>query len=158
LTVVPDPRVKLPASAYAAQFSLAREVEALRARTTAAAEEAAALITKIDERRSKATGDARSRLDRLRDKVQQIAEVNVSGDWWLLASDIHALRFLTTALDDLANAVDGADAAPSPDTNRSLERLRPLAESAIDAWERLKTTDLPAVNTALKAAGLEVIP
>jgi photosystem II stability/assembly factor-like uncharacterized protein len=157
LTIVPDPRVKLPAMAYAEQFALAREVETLRARTTAAAEEAAAMITTIDDRRTKTNGEALQELNRFREQLQQIADVNVSGDWWLFANDIKALRYLASTLDELGNAVDGADAAPSPDNRTSLARLRPLAESALAAWDRLKREELPRLNEALKGAKLEPI-
>src|SRR5262245_28630476 len=40
LTIVPDPRVALPAEAYAREFALARRVEAPLARVAAAVEEA----------------------------------------------------------------------------------------------------------------------
>ena len=48
LTVVPDPRISLPASAYAEQFTFAREVEQTRASLAAALTEAGALVKRKD--------------------------------------------------------------------------------------------------------------
>ena len=56
-------------------------------------------------------------------------------------------------LDKLATAVDGADAAPSPDAVSGFAAIQPALDHALDAWEELKTKDLPALDLRLKAAG-----
>ncbi len=65
LTVAPDPRVSLPAAGYAAQFALARRIEAEKGRLEAASREAAALTKALGERRrSRRPGGSRPRARR----------------------------------------------------------------------------------------------
>ena len=57
------------------------------------------------------------------------------------------------ALDELATAVDGADAAPSPDAIAGFEKIQPALAATLAAWEALKAKDLAALNAQLKEAG-----
>jgi hypothetical protein len=67
----------------------------------------------------------------------------------------HTLAFLAQALGKLAYAVDGADAAPSPDTHRGYEVLLPIVDETLARWQAVLATDLPAVNARRHAAGLQ---
>jgi hypothetical protein len=118
LVVAPDPRVKLPASAYAEQFALAKEIESVRGRVHAALNEAGKL------------GD--------KPGVREIAEVAPEGMWWLAPRSTTSLRYLDQALSKLADAVDGADGAPSADVRAGWEKIRPVAEETLRAWSELK--------------------
>jgi photosystem II stability/assembly factor-like uncharacterized protein len=119
LRVLPDPRVPLPASAYADEFALAREVEALRARVSAALEEASD------------------------PKYAQYASISgvVPGGanvWWVPPSSTTTLRYLDGALQKLLSALENADAAPSPDARASWAKLQPAAEAALAAWAKVR--------------------
>ena len=61
--------------------------------------------------------------------------------------------FLTQAFGKFAGAADDADAAPSPDAQFGFKVLLPLLDSALADWQKLKRTDLAAVNGQLRAAG-----
>ena len=113
LTVAPDPRLNLPASAYAEQFALARQIESTRAAVHAALAEAEGIVAKGND-----TNMAR---------VTEMTEVVSEEQWYLAPRTTTSLRFLDGALQELANAVDGADAAPTPDAREGYARLRPLA-------------------------------
>ena len=67
------------------------------------------------------------------------------------------LRAVGEALDKLATAVDGADAAPSPDAVTGFDKIQPALAATLAAWEALKTRDLPALNARLKQAGQPAI-
>jgi photosystem II stability/assembly factor-like uncharacterized protein len=108
LTVAPDPRIALPPAAYAEQFALAREVEALRGRVVAALDAA-----------KKVPG----------------AEDLVGGDpsaWWVNPTSPSTLRYLDNALEKLQVAIDGADAAPTADARTSWAKLKPMAEEVLE--------------------------
>src|SRR6185436_3656716 len=116
LEVVPDPRVTLPASAYAEQFTLAREIEATRAKLAAALKDAEALIPKLEGER--------------RQRAIEISGVDpaTAASWWLSPKSTTTLRFAADKLAALASAVDGADAAPSADAREGYAKMKALAE------------------------------
>ncbi|HXI04391.1 MAG TPA: hypothetical protein VNI57_14560, partial [Candidatus Saccharimonadales bacterium] len=70
---------------------------------------------------------------------------------------IESLRWVEGALKSLAQAVDGADAAPSPDARAGLVKLEPIAAEALARWHRLSTTGLASLNDTLRAAGVDPI-
>jgi photosystem II stability/assembly factor-like uncharacterized protein len=129
LVIAPDPRVNLPATAYAEQFALARQIEETRAAVTAALAEAQALITNRPE---------------LQSRVREISGVTSTDIFPPPPSPTTSLRFVEMALQKLAVAVDGADAAPTPDAREGFAKIRPVADTALRAWMALKAaTNIP---------------
>jgi hypothetical protein len=61
---------------------------------------------------------------------------------------------LGSAFKNLAAAIDGADAAPSPDALRSQTKLQALLEPTLKDWLRFKTEDLVRLNMQLQAKGM----
>jgi len=125
LHVVPDPRVKLPPAAYAEQFALAREIDAVRATLAGA-------VTESDTLLEKTTDESR------RTRIREIAGIEVpfgSTNAPNVPPPTTTLRFITSALESLLEAVDGADAAPSPDARASFARLRADAQRALAEWQ-----------------------
>lgn len=161
LVVAPDPRVQLPESAYLAQFALARQIEETRAPVAAALAEAESLSTKLSARRKAASGEIAMAIEAVQSQASEISDVIPSsgeGDaFWLLPRRTTSIRFLANALERLATAVDGADAAPTADALAGYAKLRPSAEAATAAWADFKSKELPALNERLKAAGEEPI-
>ena len=117
LTVVPDPRIA-PYD-YAAQFTLAREVEAARARIAAARAEAKEVVAKHPQ-------------------AAAIADNAPASAWWLPPASTGTLRYLDQALQKLFNAIDDAEASPSPDARESWNQLKPAVDEALRKWEELK--------------------
>jgi photosystem II stability/assembly factor-like uncharacterized protein len=126
LTIAPDPRVNLPASAYAEQFALAREIDELHGAISAALDEAEKLIA--DPKTSEAD----------RKRALEISEVNSPEMWWLAPRTTTSLRFLDTQLQKLEQAVDSADAAPTQDAREGFAKVKPLADAALAAWRSVK--------------------
>jgi hypothetical protein len=131
LTVIPDPRVKLPASAYAEQFALAREVEQTRASLAAALSEASTLVKRKDV------------LDALRKKATEVSGVIEGEEFTAPPPAESSLRFINQQLSRLANALDSADAAPSTDVRASWAKLKPLADAGLAAWVSVKGATPP---------------
>jgi hypothetical protein len=157
LTVVPDPRVKLPDDTYAQQFAFARSVEASQALLAAASGEAGQLhdASLVARKQPDPTfADAYAALDA---KVVGIAGIidapNPNNAWAMSPKSTSTLRFLASALDKLANAADDADAPPSPDARTGYAALMPMLERALDNWAKLKAEDLAALNSRLRTAG-----
>ncbi|GAP65552.1 hypothetical protein MBSD_n0842 [Mizugakiibacter sediminis] len=157
LDVRADPRVTLPADAYAAQFALARKVEAAQTRLAAAQHEAEKLHKAAGAARKDADGDLAAALDdfdaKLRAASGLVDAPNPHNAWAMPPTDTTSFRFLAEALTQLMNAVDGgADAAPSPDAQAGYAALTAKLDGALAAWNDLETHDLAALNARLRAA------
>ncbi len=125
LQIAPDPRVKLPPSAYAEQFALARAIDALR-------ESLSKLVTESDDRLKSATDES------LRSRIRDLA--GLPFNFGAIAGPnvpppANTLRAIVSALESLLDAVDSADAAPSPDARASFARLKTDADAAMAAWQ-----------------------
>ena len=67
--------------------------------------------------------------------------------------NVRSLAMLSADLSRLQRAVDGADAAPSPDALAAYRLLSQQLAGTLAKWRRLQQVDLPRVNAQLKAAG-----
>ena len=161
LTVVPDPRVDLPQEAYEAQFALARKVEALRATVARVGRESGAVAAAIFERRESEPAEIRSAMDELLARIGTVqgAEPTPDGStpWWVPPTSLDAVRYLGGALGELAQAVDGADAAPSPDAEAGYQRLKAMTDALTERWHAIEESELAALNDRLESAGEEPI-
>jgi photosystem II stability/assembly factor-like uncharacterized protein len=158
LEVAADPRVDLPPEAYREQHALARRVLELRASLSAAADTAKKLLLAIRERRPLAPQALRSAFDALAVDAGAVAGIDPEdpeAPWWLPPKSIATLRWLDRACAGLYEAIDGADAAPSPDARASLATLEPMAASALEAWQAVERDELAPLDATLLAAGLE---
>jgi hypothetical protein len=129
LRILPDPRVKLPPSSYAVQYSFARKIDALRASVAKAIEESDALLAK--------TAD-----ESLRSRIREVAGISVpfgSTNAPDAPPPTTTLRFILNALENLLDAVDSADAAPSPDARAAFAKLQVEGERAMGEWRRVAT-------------------
>ena len=159
LTLAPDPRVKLPASAYDAQFTLSRDIERARLEIATASKDAEGIHGAIADRGKKASGALAAALleaDRQLISFSDIQPPKRSPDSLGAApSTIRGLRYLSEAFRNLARAVDRADAAPSRDAREGYAKHRTLLDHVLADWRRFKATTLPPLNAQLQAAGLE---
>ncbi|HEV8582578.1 MAG TPA: hypothetical protein VGX68_26220 [Thermoanaerobaculia bacterium] len=157
LTVAPDPRVSLPPEAYAAQFALARRIEEAQGKVNQTSGEAQKLLAALAERRKGASNDTSAAIDTLQARALEISGIVPSkgphSAWWLSPLSTTSLRFLSSTLNGIADAVDGADAAPSTDAVAGFDKLQTTVTATLAAWEALKTKDLAALNSRLKKAG-----
>lgn len=145
LIIAADPRIKLPMSAYAEQFALAKEVEAKRVELAAALADANTLATKLGERRKSAAGQDVKSVESSQAKVAELSGIipNAEANWFLAPKTTTSLTFVAAQLQKLSDAVDSADAAPTADAKESWAKLKPAADAAIAAWSQMKSS-LPA--------------
>jgi photosystem II stability/assembly factor-like uncharacterized protein len=157
LTVKPDPRVHVTHAALVSQFDLARKVEQAQVRT-AAAETAAVKLLDVLDLRLKSGGAQRAAITALYAKASRIADVrprlahSVAIGWSPLQT-FGSLARLSEEFSRLENAVDGADAAPSPDARTAYDILSSQLEPALAKWHHLQQVDLPKLNADLRAMG-----
>jgi len=157
LTVRPDPRVKLGDDAYAQQVALARKIEALRVRVATASREAGKLLEALAERRKGADAALARDIDALSARVQALvggkSAPNPHNSWSFPPQQVQTLRYVGEALDALNRAVDGADAAPSPDAQAGFAKLEPLTDTTVAAWKTLQSHEVAAFDARLRKAG-----
>jgi len=151
LTVAPDPRISLPAEAYARQFELARRIEEAQARVKVATRELGALLAGLAERKKGASPEIAQAIAALREKAAGISGYAPFG---VPPKSLPSLEAAKRGLAALAGAVDEADAAPSPDAVAGFEKIQPPLAAALAAWDELKAKDLAVLNARLKAAGV----
>jgi hypothetical protein len=162
LTVAYDPRVTIPETAYQQQFELARKVEAEQAKLATAMGDANRLHAALQKARKDASGDLQKSIDALDAKVVAAGNIvnspNPYNAWTIPPDNVQNFRYLGTALGSLMQAVDGgADAAPSPDARDGYTKLSGMLDASLQKWGALKTSELPALNAKLKAAGKKPI-
>jgi photosystem II stability/assembly factor-like uncharacterized protein len=161
LDVLPDPRVKLSVDVYAQQFALARRVEQMSARVAAASQEAENLLEALKKIGAGARTDLSRDLDHLREGIHAMTgtrpAANPHNAWSFPPRGTHTFRFLNESLEKLLQAVDGADAAPSPDARRGLEATALLVDATLQSWDAFKSRDLAALNSRLQGAGKPVL-
>lgn len=161
LSVLPDPRITLPASAYAAQFALARQIEQQSVRVQAANRQANELVKALAKAGASVDGTSRVAIDALSARVHDMIGLRITANshnaWAYPPNTTHKFRFLTAALGNLDAAVDGADAAPSVDAQRGFQALVPIVDATLTSWDQLKAHDLAAVNAQLHKVGHEPV-
>jgi hypothetical protein len=128
LTVTPDPRINLPASAYAEQFALAKQIEQTRAAIAAAMQEATALTKDKPD---------------LAERVKAITGGSAGDAFPPPPAPPNSLRFIDGALAKVASAVDSADAAPTRDARDAWAKLKPAADAALAAWKAFRQENGP---------------
>ena len=157
LLVLPDPRVTGTPEAFAEQFALARQVEALGLRVSTALAEADELLAQLAAAQPAGSPEIVKAVDAFRARVIGLSGVTPSktpgGAWWLAPSSTESLSFVSGALSRIGGAVDGSDGAPSKDARDGWATLQPSVDRLLEQWEAVKTRDLAALNERLKLAG-----
>ena len=156
LTVVPDPRVKVPQAALRRQFELARKVEAMRLEVSLALSGAQTLLDALDVRLATA-GALHAQMAALLATTSDLCGTRPHANRVPFPAvpplRTDSLKALGTDLRHLEAAVDGADAAPSPDALTSYAKLSRSLSATIAQWKRLQSTDVSRLNARLKSAG-----
>jgi hypothetical protein len=158
LTVLADPRVKLAPAVYARQFALAREIEDARVEIAGVLAEAGPIYHAISGRLGKAGGgagalalrEAQAKLAAVSDPEPPKRSPDSTGR---PPTTTQGLRYLEAAFRELARAVDGADAPPSLDAERSLALHRALLQTALAQWAQFRGEVLPRLDAQLEADG-----
>src|SRR5437868_4561898 len=122
LTVVADPRVKVGQADFEAQFRLASQIEAARVRVRSMIDQATDLKNGLGKLKGQPAADALNA-----ELGQLVGEGATIGG----KTPPTTLTSVSEWLDSLAQAVDGADGAPTPDNLRGFA----VVSSALDSLE-----------------------
>ena len=140
LTVLADPRVHVPQSDFDAEFQLARQIEQERVRVRRMLEQAADLKAGLAKLKGQADKDPlAAELNQLVGEEPPIGGSNAPT----------TLTSISLWLDKLAQAVDGADGAPTPDDVRGFATISAALNQFEPRWHALETaagSKVPAVN------------
>jgi hypothetical protein len=129
LTILPDPRVTMTPEAYARQFALARRIEAAAARVAEA-------VTALDTVHKRLAGGGAAGLDL---RVQALLGPDFGGAPIAPPLGLTPLRTLAGKLRRFLDAVDDADAPPSPDAEAGFTEIEPVVEASLAAFKKLLT-------------------
>ena len=156
LTLVRDPRVPASDADLAAQLDLALKIQAERVRLAEAIRRGDALAHAASALRASAKSAA-GEIDRLANRLERVVGKRpVPGEEETEDSEgPPSLRAAASSLQRLGQAVQSADAAPTPDALEGFRHRRETAARSMAEWEELLRTDLARVNRALAGAGLK---
>jgi photosystem II stability/assembly factor-like uncharacterized protein len=149
LEVVPDPRVKVAPAEFQAEFALARRIEQARTRIQAVLADAAKLRTVLTARIQVSAAGQKSGLEALAARLDVL--LDASTDSARLESgrpspSVDGLRDIGQRLDKLAQAVDGADGAPTPDVIAGFAQAGLALDGALARWDAIRrsaSVDVP---------------
>ena len=95
-------------------------------------------------RRHFSEGHGRPKAQPVTARARDLSEVAPEGMWWLQPRSMTSLRFVDNALQRIAEAADGADAALTPDARAGWAAIKPVADAALRAWNEFKAQNAAA--------------
>jgi len=161
LVVRKDPRIKATDADLVRQFDLARQIQDERVRVSAARAQVDSIRNQLSALKGKPAGNAASEIESFTKKLDAIAgppPATPEEDFFAEPPiDPSTLRRLATALQQLARAVESADAVPTPDLISGFHQRQESLSQTLPRWESLLRTDLPRLNNSLSSAGLPIV-
>lgn len=125
LEIVPDPRVRITQADFDAEFQLAKEIEAQRVRVRTMLDQARELKKRIAMAKGQPNAEALSA------ELAQLVGAGAPISGSVAPTDLSGI---SEWLDKLANAVDGADAAPSPDDVQGFATVTSALNALAPRW------------------------
>lgn len=149
LTVKPDPRVRVTPAALVREFELAVKVETAAKQASAAADQATELLDSLSKREGQVP-DRRPSIQQLMSRVSAVSGIPVPGEARSMRPDPApppgSLKSLSEELANLRQAVDGADADPSPDSRAAYAVLSNRLNMALRDWQQVRQSALATLN------------
>ena len=157
LTVRPDPRTHVSQAAFQRQFELARKVEQARLQADTAIGAAVKLLEALD-RRMASGGAVRGAMATLHATVRNLSGARAfpnhhSSFGGRPPRNVQSFVMLSQDLRHLERAVDGSDAAPSPDALSAYATLSRELKATLTQWQHVEQVDVPRLDQRLSAAG-----
>jgi hypothetical protein len=148
LELKPDPRVHAKPADYQHEFALARQIENARAKAGEALKDATTLHATLAQRAAKADVVTKSKLLSLDGALKRIAELRDEDNRNSVPGPVlpNGLLGVLEDLSKLADAVDGADGAPTPDAESGFRQRSQTLANLLVEWNALKMQ----IQTALK--------
>src|SRR5207248_4340577 len=125
LLLKPDPRIKEPPDAYRRAFLLARQIEDARVRAQGALRDAKTLHDSLTKKANKAAAPRKANLLALDAQLMLLTDLPPEAARGFARAGGRprsSLRGLSDGFDQLAEAVDGADGAPTADAESGFKQ------------------------------------
>jgi hypothetical protein len=156
LQVEPDPRVSVSTAAMQREFVLARLIDQAGAQAAAARDQARNLLKALEPRLAQ-PGVPQVKIASLLAKALALSGLpppsRPPSAPRLNPVRTDSLQALSTDLEKLEDAVDGADADPGPDARAAYAALSRMLTATLAEWRRFLDQDLTTLNRELGAAG-----
>jgi hypothetical protein len=147
-----DPRVKVSEAGLEKKFHSEMRLASLLSETSKAVMRAGSVNEPLQKLTQQATGTT---LDSIKAFEKKLAEVAGAQDGFFAPpSEAVTLARVNGQLSVLYGQVWQVDAEPTPTQSDAIAATEHDASEAMKRWEALKSSDLPALNQALKAANL----
>ncbi len=158
LVLARDPRIAATDADLVRQLDLAREIQNERLRVAEALREAEGIRRGIASL-PPADGAAREAIASFSRALEEAAGPPAEGEGFFEEHEAEPtnLRRIASELDRYERTVESADAAPTPDAAAALARRREEAAAGLARWRGFLEKELPAVNSALRAARMPVL-
>jgi hypothetical protein len=154
LTVKMDPRVKAPPAGLEQQFQMETRLASMMAQAAEAVLQARSAGEQLHSLAAKASGQARTAITTFRNKLNGV--LGKSGESSAAATELTLTR-VNGDLASLYGDVDRADAPPTVAETHAITETERNFAGAMQRWNALKNSDLPALNRQLRSAGLPAL-
>jgi hypothetical protein len=153
LLIDADPRVKIGAADFAAQFALSRRLAAVLDSSTEALLEARSILAQLPDLRARAAADLGARMRALEAHVNAVLKPGDESG----TPPQRGLETLNETFETLYQQVVQVDASPT--TVQAAESNRSVADwQALRAtWQSLRNAEVAELNTALRKARLPLL-
>jgi hypothetical protein len=154
LTVKMDPRVKTPPAGLQQMFNLETGLAALLTSSSEVVIQARSIREQVDKLSGKASGSTAESIEAFKKKLKML-----TGIWAVFSpggSELTLSR-VNGDVSTLYGEVYRADAAPTVAQVEAAKAAERDAATVQKQWDAFKTTDVPALNNALRGAGLQEI-
>jgi len=152
LTVKMDPRINLPLQELVQQFHLETDLASMTTLSHQARAQAGSLRAQIKALSGKASGPLAESLSALDQKIAALMQAPRGAAAG--GTPAPTLGRVNGTAGSLYGAIGQADAAPTAAQVQAVSALAEEFASVMKSWGVLTSTDLPALNDQLKAAGL----
>ena len=153
LTIKADPRVKIPPSSFAQQFTLSKQLYDAAIRLSPALANADAYRTGLKELHAP-QGPTAEAIAAFSKKLDAVAGGGGERRRRGSAADADTLSSVRSSLLSLMGILQEVDAAPTTQTVAAVAERTKAVAPVIQNWNRFETQELPSINAQLRAANL----
>lgn len=158
LTVKMDPRVKTSLRDLATQFRLSKQVYDRWREFSAVQEQGKSIRSQLAMLKTKAQSQTlKDRIEALNQKVLAVMGADNAPPGAPATPATPTVQSTLPRLRTLFTVMQGVDLAPTPQASASVAEVAREAVAIAASWEAIKTTDIPALNRELSAAGLDAV-
>jgi len=158
LTLVMDPRVKASASDLGEQFKLSKQLYDEWLALNSISEQARKIRGQLTELRPRVTDAAlKSQVDAFTEKLSAVAGAGGGGFGGGAAAAAPTVASTSGRVRTLFNLLEEVDAAPTPQVAAAVPDVVKDSHGVQDRWRSFVAQDVPALNQALRTAGLAAI-